>query len=425
MYLSIVKMGCRKLTYYNEVEKTASGKLFFSAKSPLKKSGRPFFLNVEGNHLGNVLTVVSDKKLPIASITSPTEVEYFISEILSATDYSSFGAPMSGRNFNNSASRVGFNGQEKVDEIAGEGNHYSAEHWEYDARLGKRWNMDPRTYPWQSPYACFNNNPVYFSDPSGLEGEGSTGAKKDKVVAEKGAWDVANRNNITLDQLAKWNPEIFPEGIKSGTYMLHPGQELNVSDPVLATEAKPTTTKLATAENKVKQPNKVFTPKTTTVRDGTDASSLGVKTNVNQKIKSKGSKWVADPSFADDYGKYGSEKVDEAHTTDVDEQDQRETAMLLFMFRGEVADYLTEKEPHTNPFYQLYKGPVEPMDNPAVWTPVKYDTTPGYLWNTSIKVYFVDTIIKTKYSSSSPRIEVLDSNKNHFYYPSTSTKVKK
>ena len=43
----------------------------------------------------------------------------------------------------NDGYRFGFNGQEKVDEIAGAGNHTTAEFWEYDTRLGRRWNRDP------------------------------------------------------------------------------------------------------------------------------------------------------------------------------------------------------------------------------------------------------------------------------------------
>ncbi len=31
--------------------------------------------------------------------------------------------------------------------------------------------MDPISYPWQSGYVVFNNNPIAFIDPSGLEGE--------------------------------------------------------------------------------------------------------------------------------------------------------------------------------------------------------------------------------------------------------------
>jgi len=49
--------------------------------------------------------------------------------------------------------RYGFNGQEKTDELKGSGNHYTAEFWEYDSRLGRRWNVDPmfRKYAHQSP----------------------------------------------------------------------------------------------------------------------------------------------------------------------------------------------------------------------------------------------------------------------------------
>ena len=77
--------------------------------------------------------------------------------------------PMPGRSYQSSNSyRYGFNGQEKDLEIF-EGA-MTAEYWEYDSRIGRRWNRDPITYPWQSSYATFNNNPVYFSDHSGLEG---------------------------------------------------------------------------------------------------------------------------------------------------------------------------------------------------------------------------------------------------------------
>jgi RHS repeat-associated protein len=62
-----------------------------------------------------------------------------------------------------------FNGQEADDEIAGMGNIMSAEFWEYDTRLGRRWNCDPITYPWNSSYCVLNNNPISNIDPDGLE----------------------------------------------------------------------------------------------------------------------------------------------------------------------------------------------------------------------------------------------------------------
>ncbi|NII25345.1 hypothetical protein HB364_09650 [Pseudoflavitalea sp. X16] len=67
--------------------------------------------------------------------------------------------------------RYGFNGQEKSNEIKGNGNSYTAEFWEYDPRLGRRWNVDPVIKEWESPYACLYNNPISIIDPSGLDGE--------------------------------------------------------------------------------------------------------------------------------------------------------------------------------------------------------------------------------------------------------------
>ena len=69
--------------------------------------------------------------------------------------------------------RFGFNGQMKDDEVSGAGNSYTAEFWQYDGRLGRRWNIDPVVKDWQSPYATFDNNPIYFSDPSGAVAEGT------------------------------------------------------------------------------------------------------------------------------------------------------------------------------------------------------------------------------------------------------------
>ena len=67
--------------------------------------------------------------------------------------------------------RYGFGTQEKDDEIYGAGNSYTAEYWEYDPRLGRRWNIDPIIKPWESPYTTFSNNPILFNDPSGLNSD--------------------------------------------------------------------------------------------------------------------------------------------------------------------------------------------------------------------------------------------------------------
>jgi RHS repeat-associated protein len=76
---------------------------------------------------------------------------------------------MPGRKFTaQNGYRYGFNGQEKSDEI-GNSNSYTAEFWEYDARIGRRWNTDPITKAYESPYAALGNNPIWNIDPNGAD----------------------------------------------------------------------------------------------------------------------------------------------------------------------------------------------------------------------------------------------------------------
>ena len=116
------------------------------------------------NHLGNVLTLFTDKKIPVGTGTT---VSYYKADLVSSMDYSPFGAPLKGRTFNGSGSRYGFNGQEKDNEVSGAGNSMTAEFWQYDSRLGRRWNIDPKPNPSISYYASFANNPITLGDPFG------------------------------------------------------------------------------------------------------------------------------------------------------------------------------------------------------------------------------------------------------------------
>jgi len=90
---------------------------------------------------------------------------------------------------NQHSTKYGFQGQQKVDEISGEGNHYTAEFWEMDPRIGRRWNRDPleNKFPWQAPYTIFDNNPTNKIDPTGQSAsDPSTHTDKDgNVVAVK------------------------------------------------------------------------------------------------------------------------------------------------------------------------------------------------------------------------------------------------
>jgi len=66
------------------------------------------------------------------------------------------------------AYRFHFNGQEADNEVAGSGNSYTAEFWQYDSRLGRRWNVDPVVKHWESGFAVLSNNPITKIDPKGL-----------------------------------------------------------------------------------------------------------------------------------------------------------------------------------------------------------------------------------------------------------------
>jgi hypothetical protein len=72
---------------------------------------------------------------------------------------------MPGRQFNGNDYRYGMNGQEKDDEVFQ--GAMTAQFWEYDSRIGRRWNSDPVFDPNTSPYACFSNSPILLSDPNG------------------------------------------------------------------------------------------------------------------------------------------------------------------------------------------------------------------------------------------------------------------
>ena len=86
--------------------------------------------------------------------------------------------------------RYSHNGQEKEDAIF-EGA-LSSENWMYDSRLLRRWEMDPMASDYQSPYACFDGNPIALSDPDGLWGDPpGTVTKNTQVKPELGKGNTA------------------------------------------------------------------------------------------------------------------------------------------------------------------------------------------------------------------------------------------
>ena len=120
------------------------------------------------NHLGNVLSVISDNKIGIDN-TADFVADYYEPYIVSESDYYPYGMTMENRSFASSEYRFGMNGQEKSDEIDENGNSYTAEFWQYNAVIGRRWNVDPLmyNYPSNSPYSIVDNSPLRFVDLDG------------------------------------------------------------------------------------------------------------------------------------------------------------------------------------------------------------------------------------------------------------------
>jgi RHS repeat-associated protein len=121
------------------------------------------------NHLGNVLAVVSDRKIAVEDLGNPGTVEYYEADIVSAQDYYPFGMIMPGRSVSAGEYRYGFNSMEQDDEWSVTGGHLDFGARIYDSRLGRWLALDPKAakYPAYSPYNFSINSPVAFNDPDG------------------------------------------------------------------------------------------------------------------------------------------------------------------------------------------------------------------------------------------------------------------
>src|SRR6266498_300740 len=107
---------------------------------------------VGSNHLGNVLVTVSDKK--IAHDLGNGTIDYYLADVISASDYAPFGMQMVGRKWSSASYHYGFNGKENDNEVKGEGNQQDYGMRIYDPRLGRFLSVDPlaENYPFYSPY---------------------------------------------------------------------------------------------------------------------------------------------------------------------------------------------------------------------------------------------------------------------------------
>jgi RHS repeat-associated protein len=126
-----------------------------------------------GNPSPDVTTNITPKPMTLFNSVASASEQRYEAVVLMRADYYPFGMVMPGRHVNDNTYRYGYNGMERDDEIRGDANSYTTEFRQYDPRIGRWLSLDPlmKRFPWMSPYVAFNNNPIYYVDPFGLEGD--------------------------------------------------------------------------------------------------------------------------------------------------------------------------------------------------------------------------------------------------------------
>ena len=142
------------------------------------------------NHLGNVLEVITDRKISIdfgvydvisgnyTSNNSDGIIDYYSPDVISQNDYYPFacqslrlGMLLPNRHESSNEYRYGYQGQEKDYEIKGEGNSLNYKYRMHDPRVGRFFAVDPLTsqYPHYTPYSFSGNKLIAFRELEGLE----------------------------------------------------------------------------------------------------------------------------------------------------------------------------------------------------------------------------------------------------------------
>src|SRR5690606_10213734 len=123
------------------------------------------------DHLGNVVVTFLDRKTGYGN--SSGSYIGFNADVASITDYYPFGMPIAERTIISTTpfSKFGYNGQLRVDEIAGIGNSIDYKARQLDTRLGRFWSVDPLTkkFPMLTPYQFASNIPIWGVDLDGEE----------------------------------------------------------------------------------------------------------------------------------------------------------------------------------------------------------------------------------------------------------------
>ena len=123
------------------------------------------------NHLGNVLAVITDRRIQTCGAG---EVMYYEAQVVTMSDYYPFGMQIQERTLTNTGAeyRFGFNGMEMDNESFSGCIAFEARI--YDSRLGLFLSCDPykTQAPQYSPYHYALNSPIFNVDVGGGYGEG-------------------------------------------------------------------------------------------------------------------------------------------------------------------------------------------------------------------------------------------------------------
>jgi len=183
------------------------------------------------NHLGNVMTTVTDKRLQHS--TSGTSIDYYLADVASAQDYYPGGMLMPSRIYtygSDSSYRYGFNGRENDNTVKGLGNEIDYGNRIYDPRIVRFDSVDPDAYkyPWYSSYQFSGNMPIKHVDIDGREVEDDE--NMGEVVDADGVPETSHLRDV-------WSgKEPFPESKPPETpsYLLPPPRLALYSEKLLS-----------------------------------------------------------------------------------------------------------------------------------------------------------------------------------------------
>ncbi|WEK37957.1 MAG: hypothetical protein P0Y53_10640 [Candidatus Pseudobacter hemicellulosilyticus] len=190
------------------------------------------------NHLGNVLTVISDRKNGVVDPGNSSLISHYEPVIINATEYYPFGMMMRMTTDNPfTAYKYGFNGKENDFEVKGWGNQIDYGMRIYDPRIGRFLSVDPLkdNFPWNSTYAYAENEPTNFIDLDGLETPGTQAQatpapvapvtkviidKTTQALAEKAAAEAAkNGGSQIIKNAPKMKPSLGAAGLLRANFL--------------------------------------------------------------------------------------------------------------------------------------------------------------------------------------------------------------